>query len=108
MKSFDVGWAPSQDATPPPIDQKPPLNLSSAYRCKIHNKVVGGVEDSPHPLGRGVDIPISGLYAYTLLTIAISVGFTGIGIRQHGDWSKRFIHLDNFTHDKRPRIWTYT
>lgn len=36
------------------------------------------------------------------------MGFTGIGIKQHGD--NRFIHLDDLRepdHAPRPTIWTY-
>jgi uncharacterized protein YcbK (DUF882 family) len=33
-----------------------PLKLTNAYRCKKHNKAVGGVKNSQHILGKAADI----------------------------------------------------
>jgi uncharacterized protein YcbK (DUF882 family) len=33
-----------------------PLKLTNAYRCKKHNKAVGGVKNSQHILGNAADI----------------------------------------------------
>ena len=33
-----------------------PLTISSGFRCKTHNKKVGGVENSKHTTGMAVDI----------------------------------------------------
>ena len=35
------------------------LDLTNAYRCKKHNKSVGGVSNSQHILGKAADIQIS-------------------------------------------------
>jgi len=82
-----------------------PIYLNSAYRCKEHNKNEGGVPDSPHTKGIGVDIAISGMSAWSLLLYVTEIGFTGIGIKQHGDG--RFIHVDDKPDGTRPWVWTY-
>lgn len=85
-----------------------PINLNSAYRCHAHNSDVGGVRGSAHTQGCGVDIKISGSEVYPLIDFIFELGFTGIGIKQHGDHSKRFIHIDTQVGDKRPRVWSYS
>lgn len=84
-----------------------PIILNSAYRCERRNKDVGGVPASAHTKGCAVDIKISGDKAYILMDMALDLEFSGIGVKQHGDYNKRFVHLDNLTGEKRPRIWTY-
>jgi len=84
-----------------------PIYLSSAYRCPEHNSEVGGVDDSPHPEGIGVDITINGGMAWHLLDYATEIGFTGIGIKQHGKHKKRFIHIDDKPNGTRPWVWSY-
>lgn len=84
-----------------------PLAVTSGYRCVEHNTVVGG--GPAHVLGRAVDIAISRGDAYHVLKLALLHGFTGIGIKQHGDL--RFLHLDNLTDREavpRPTIWSYS
>lgn len=84
-----------------------PIHLNSAYRCEQHNKDVGGVRNSAHCRGNAVDISINGENAFYLLDIVFTFGFTGIGIKQHGEYKDRFIHIDNDMNDMRPRVWTY-
>ncbi|NIT14780.1 MAG: DUF882 domain-containing protein [Candidatus Dadabacteria bacterium] len=84
-----------------------PIRLSSAYRCPKYNEKVGGVKDSPHTKGIAVDILIYGQEAHRLLGIALEMGFSGIGIKQHGEHKDRFIHLDIQTEGTRPWVWTY-
>ncbi len=46
-----------------------------------------------------------------LIALAHKHGFSGIGLRQHGDYKGRFVHLDdlsNATGRPRPWIWTYS
>lgn len=86
-----------------------PMIVSSGYRCPRHNAAVsssGGT--GPHTAG-AVDIAVSGADAHRLLQMACLVGFAGIGIKQHGPFSGRFIHLDDLppTTHPRPRLWTY-
>jgi uncharacterized protein YcbK (DUF882 family) len=38
-----------------------PITVTNAYRCKSHNKKVGGVPNSQHILGNAADIKISGV-----------------------------------------------
>lgn len=82
-----------------------PMMITSGYRCKSYNTSLEGAENSRHLYGDAVDIQISGVDAARLVAIAVSLGFGGIGIRQHGKLSERFIHLD----DRKglPALWTY-
>ena len=82
-----------------------PLPITSGYRCPEHNKAVGGHPNSAHMLGHAIDIQISGENAATLVAVCISYGFNGIGVKQHGEHSGRYIHLDD-NHVKRT-IWSY-
>ena len=81
-----------------------PFIVSSAYRCEDHNKDVGGYPGSYHLKGRAVDILVYGDNAHKLLSLARRYGFMGIGVSQKGDFTKRFLHLDN-----RPNgsVWSY-
>lgn len=88
-----------------------PMIINSGYRCPDYNaKVSTTGRTGPHTIG-AVDVRISGTEAHRLLHMALMIGFTGIGIKQHGPHSGRFIHLDNLpTHTAshpRPWIWTY-
>lgn len=80
-----------------------PITLTSAYRCKEYNDTHGHTQT--HSTGRAVDIAVSGADAIKILQIAMSLGFTGYGIKQHGDG--RFIHLDDMQDGPRPAIWSY-
>ena len=87
-----------------------PIHLSSAYRSKEYNDKVGGVPNSPHTHGKAVDILASGQDAYKIMTVALQLGFTGIGVSQKGPHDKRFIHIDtmeNSSSSPRPTIWSY-
>lgn len=69
-----------------------PLWFTSAYRCEIHNKAVGGAKNSQHLHGRAVDIPvyITGLTYWQLFDLVKWLGFTGIGVNP----AKGYIHVD--------------
>ena len=87
-----------------------PLIVTSAYRSPQHNARVGGRSRSAHMAGRAVDIAISGDKAHRLVRMALLLGFTGIGIRQRGNYRSRYVHVDDL--DKapgipRPAIWSY-
>ena len=87
-----------------------PLNVTSSFRSPDHNIRAGGTVNSAHLLGRAVDIRIAGKEAYRLVSLAIQFGFTGIGVRQKGEFNKRIIHLDDCSdcpERPRPRIWSY-
>lgn len=87
-----------------------PLNVTSSYRDREHNARIGGAANSAHLLGRAVDIKIAGADAYTLVGLAVTMGFTGIGVKQKGAYGGRFIHLDDCedcADRPRNRIWSY-
>jgi len=89
-----------------------PMNLSSAKRCKAHNKAEGGGELSAHLEGRAVDVYVMGADAMALVNVALYCGATGLGIDQRGD--HRFIHIDNAQpvidggNVLRPRPWLWS
>lgn len=78
-----------------------PFNISSGYRCKKHNKQVGGVKNSAHLTGLAVDIEVSdNVSRLKILRALVIVGFNRIGI------SKGFIHVD-VDKTKPNNIWLY-
>jgi len=81
------------------------ISHGGGFRCLVYNKSIGG--GAPHPTGKAADIPIYGEGAHRLITLAMPL-FSGVGQRQHGMLSKRFIHLDILEPPHpRPRVWTY-
>ena len=89
-----------------------PLKISSWYRGPVYNNTISSTgTNGPHTTGRAVDIACHGDLAYNVLRLAYLVGFTGIGVKQKGNISGRFIHLDdlaeNETKGPRPWIWSY-
>jgi uncharacterized protein YcbK (DUF882 family) len=85
-----------------------PMYLSSAYRCPIHNSRVSKTGmTGPHTTGRAVDVLVFAQDTHKLVTIALNLGFTGVGVSQRGSYQQRFIHLDDLVSDKRPNIWSY-
>lgn len=85
-----------------------PMILNSAYRCPDYNAQVSSTgRDGPHTIG-AVDVRLNGRDAHRLLAVALELGWTGIGIKQHGAHAGRFIHLDFLTYPKpRPWVWSY-
>ena len=90
-----------------------PIIIFSVYRCPKHNNDVSSTgRAGPHTTGRAVDIAVVGSNTLSLLATAIAVvGMTGIGVKQHGVHSRRFIHLDilkdHETKGPRPWLWSY-
>lgn len=86
-----------------------PMIVTSGYRSPEYNATISKTgTDGPHTTGRAVDIAIRGREAYVLLSLAIELGFTGIGVSQKGE--ARFLHLDDLTAEEgfpRPWIWSY-
>ena len=86
-----------------------PMRLSSAFRCPSHNvKVSKSGPNGPHTLG-AFDVQVNGEDAFELVKLAMSMGWTGIGLSQKGALATRFIHIDaglDATHP-RPRLWSY-
>ena len=83
-----------------------PLPVTSAARCPKHNANVSGTGPTgPHTTGRAIDLQVQGQRAYLVLSAALAMGFTGIGIAQKG--GTRFIHLDDLAGPTRPNVWSY-
>jgi zinc D-Ala-D-Ala carboxypeptidase len=87
-----------------------PLKVTSGYRCAKHNSNVSSTgATGPHVSGKAIDFGVSRGDGHALLEIAMSMGFSGIGIAQKG--AGRFIHLDDLTADEtnnmRPWLWSY-
>lgn len=86
-----------------------PLSISSGYRCPKYNaKLSSTGETGPHTTGKAVDIPISGEKALEMVGEAITLGFSGVGVKQKGPHNKRFIHLDTLGPDEGPRPWIWS
>lgn len=88
-----------------------PMAVTSGYRSPEHNLAVSSTGSAgPHTTGRAVDIGMFGRDAYRLISLAPRHGFTGIGVKQHGQSRARFVHLDDLPDalDRpRPRLWSY-
>jgi uncharacterized protein YcbK (DUF882 family) len=86
------------------------MPVSSGYRCPIHNAKVSalGSMDGPHTTGRACDILVSGKNALRLINISLDCGMQGVGIKQHGEYASRYIHVDDLTDGLRPHLWSYT
>lgn len=89
-----------------------PLPVNSGYRTPAHNAAVSTTgETGPHTTARATDIRIYGERAFQLVTHALALGFTGIGVAQKGDVNGRYIHVDKLPTDNplipRCAIWSY-
>tara|TARA_R100001129_G_scaffold186604_1_gene179163 strand:- start:3418 stop:3801 length:384 start_codon:yes stop_codon:yes gene_type:complete len=85
-----------------------PMRITSGFRDVTHPIEVKKKTSGAHTTGQAADIAISREDAFHLLSLALSKGFTGIGIQQKG--SGRFIHLDTLKNTKerpRPTVWSY-
>ena len=74
---------------------KTPIQINSAYRCRKHNKAIGGSVSSQHILGKAADIVVRGydpsLEIYPLIEELIKEGLILQG--GLGDYST-FTHYD--------------
>ncbi len=88
-----------------------PFIITSGYRSPEYNDYVSHTGTSgPHTTGHAVDIKVSGEDALIMISLARQHGFTGIGIKQKGDYAHRFVHLDDLPYNSnrpRPHVWTY-
>jgi uncharacterized protein YcbK (DUF882 family) len=86
-----------------------PLIVTSGYRCPEHNAAVSSTgRTGPHTTGRAADLAVDGARAHALMTIALAMGFSGLGVNQKGPG--RFLHVDdlpNASGQPRPTIWSY-
>jgi hypothetical protein len=89
-----------------------PLPVTSGYRCPDYNdKISTTGRNGPHTTGKAADLSLMGRQAFQFVQQASLGGwFTGIGLRQHGAHTKRFIHVDDLPSGDgrfRPTVWTY-
>jgi len=85
-----------------------PMKITSGFRDVTHPIEAKKNTPGAHTTGQAADIAVSREDAFDLLSLALTKGFTGIGIQQKG--SGRFIHLDtlkNSPERPRPTIWSY-
>jgi len=86
------------------------LPVSSGFRTPGHNDSVSKTgRGGPHTTGCAVDIRIYGKRAFDVIGAAALYGFPGLGMKQHGPYEERFVHLDDLDETpKRPRPWPLT
>ena len=91
-----------------------PMVVTSGYRDPIEHPIEARkTRPGAHAHGVAADFKVSYSDAHDLLTCAIELNvFSGIGIQQSGEPTKRFIHLDMATSEMldgapRPTIWSY-
>lgn len=69
------------------------VHISSAYRCAVHNKNVGGATGSRHAKGQAADIYINGVAPVEIARYAETLGILGIGLYET-DADGHFVHID--------------
>ena len=73
------------------------------YRCDNYDKRMGA-----HYLGRAIDPGIPRADLYQFMSIAIRLGFHGIGVKQKkGRWQLHIDDADSTVKRPRPFVWTY-
>lgn len=87
------------------------MPVTSYTRSPEYNdRVAGSGRAGPHTTGRAVDVALYGGGLVVALAAALDMGFNGIGLKQHGPYRDRFIHLDDLPNAMgraRPWPWTY-
>lgn len=82
-----------------------PMRITSGFRCAEHPIEAKKAQPGSHASGCACDVGVEGADAHRLLTLALQLGFSGIGVQQKG--GGRFIHLDILTSGMRPTVWSY-
>ena len=79
-----------------------PFIVTSAYRCVLHNKKVGGKESSSHLLGEAVDLSVENSRVRLRIVISLLlVGINRIGV------GSNFIHADDDWSKDQEVMWVY-
>ena len=79
-----------------------PFVITSALRCELHNRRVGGSKTSSHLYGFAVDIRTKNKFVQQRILKALkAAGFLRIGV------AKKFIHVD-VDYNKPPANWKYS
>lgn len=68
------------------------IKVNSGYRCKAHNKEVGGSSSSNHLKGMAADIRVEGVEPREVAKYAESIGIKRIGLYE-GDKEGDFVHI---------------
>lgn len=66
-----------------------PTFITSGFRCKELNELVGGVENSQHPLGEAVDVTCSDLRRFAETIIKLRLPFDQLGI------ANNYLHISH-------------
>ena len=86
-----------------------PMKVTSGARCPAHNDKVSSTGlTGPHTTGRAIDFEVSYAQAFYVVSAAMKLGFSGIGVQQKGQG--RFIHVDDLPNkpgQPRPTVWSY-
>lgn len=83
-----------------------PMKITSGYRCPQHPIEAKKSSPGAHALGLAADIAAEGAEAHRILQLAMTHGFTGVGVQQKG--TGRFIHVDVRSGQlPTPAVWSY-
>ena len=86
-----------------------PMPVTSGYRHKTHPIEASKPTPGEHSFGVAADINVYGLDALELIDIAFKHGVRRIGVKQHGEYTDRYIHIgigDRRFHFPQS-VWTY-
>jgi uncharacterized protein YcbK (DUF882 family) len=93
---FDNLIQPARDAYGEPVF------VTSGYRCKELNELVGGVEKSQHPLGEAVDVTCSDLRRFAEIILKLRLPFDQLGI------ANNYLHISHKREgENRGKIFYY-
>lgn len=67
-----------------------PVTITSGYRCEIHNKDVGGANNSQHLIGKAADIRVNGYSPKDVYELLDQLYPDKYGIGLYQNW----IHID--------------
>ena len=81
-----------------------PMKITSGYRHPSHPIEAAKSVLGEHCTGHAADIAVQGVDALRVVQLALSLGFTRLGVQQKGDG--RFIHLGD-SPAFLPGIWSY-
>lgn len=72
------------------------ITITSAYRCPVHNRNVGGATGSRHVKGQAADIVVQGVSPREVAKYAESIGVKGVGLYETAK-DGYFVHIDTRT-----------
>lgn len=71
-----------------------PIHINSGFRTPDHNKLVGGVKDSQHTLGKAADITVDGMTPTEVFETVRHTWQGGIGHYPRTSKRAGWVHLD--------------